>query len=619
MFKFARPVFGRKGAAPAPASVQAPATTSPPPRSSPWQGRGSSNSDLTIDWIRSRCEGMARGGRNPAGYFQREVLSGLSPEERAGLFASFASDADILNIYDRSDTRESWVRSCYRLCSDMDMQASRDHLGALLTLLFNDTGLAEYYYVAQFGAMVRLINQSIKDGGFFTSADLEQLGGFANKLREKSDKERSKTNKKTLLRKAEAIEKLAGLEVSATSLLLERCEGADNPYALGEKPEHYDFWSTLMAETVAGLHEIAADLRKGAKPSWMVDAALFADRWPQIGPIRPRFGAWKENADAKLQGFATLVSYTKRRNKQQPSFADPERVRRLPALRDRYAPTMNWRWNTPQIPALDVLADLSSPQWTALVEHLISGKVAPRPTVAWLKQAVKLADVIGTSDVAAQLNRWLALFHTPTLNPASLADRTNVEEMDRTVAYLNEQLPEWPALIVPEQMAHAGRALAMVAGCQGKDVLVWPFSVSLMECKDDIWEGKSPSEGKLRIYCAASKLHNKPSYGEDPASWLQVSIENEALLRGTMWLAAEISESSEAIALLETMALACAGRTWIGDQGHRSRVVANAAIATLIDKGGADVDAAVFRLSRAIPDRTINMPLFKALNQETVD
>lgn len=80
-------------------------------------------------------------------------------------------------------------------------------------------------------------------------------------------------------------------------------------------------------------------------------------------------------------------------------------------------------------------------------------------------------------------------------------------------------------------------------------------------------------------------------------------------------LCAELCNQSEAIAMLEAMAKSGAARCAYGDQGHRSRGVANAAIATLTDRSGADIDAAVFRLSRAIPDRTINMPLFKVLNQ----
>jgi hypothetical protein len=604
MFKFGRGLFGRKG------SERSFNTPDLPSSDSNMIG-------LTIDDIRARCQALARSGRYSDRYYMHEVLMSLSPSERTMLFISFAEDVEILDKYDRSDARDSWIRECHRKCLDVEMHSSREHLPALLTLLLNDKNLQRYYYAKQFTAMTRLINQAIKDGAFFTSVDLELLGGLANSMRASSEKERSKAHKKILLRKAEAIEKLAGLEVSTTSLLLERCGGAENPFAMAEKPVNYEFWSILIAEVITGLHAIKEELQGKSKPIWMKDAKEFVASWPQVGPITPCFGAWKDHDDPKLRDFATLRGYTKRRHKGMPGFADADRVRSLSVLRERYAPTMNWRWNTPQIPAIEILGDLELPQWTALIEHLISGKVAPRPTGTWLKQGVKLASDIGAPEVAARLNAWLALFHSPALNPVSLADRNNVEEMDRTVAYLNEQLPDWPAMLAKEDLGKAGRSLAMVVACQGNKRLVKPFEANLMECDDHIWEGKSATIGNLRIKCPVSALHTGGRYYDNPGAWLFLSIENESLLRGAMWLASEISSRDVAIATLEAIAQAGAARIGMGDQGHRSRVVANAAIATLIDKGGADVDAAILRLSSMIPDRTINMPLFKALNRNS--
>lgn len=54
--------------------------------------------------------------------------------------------------------------------------------------------------------------------------------------------------------------------------------------------------------------------------------------------------------------------------------------------------------------------------------------------------------------------------------------------------------------------------------------------------------------------------------------------------------------------------------TWTGDDGMRSKIIANAAIATLIDMGGNDIDSAVLRLSKVVEHQTIRAPLLTHLN-----
>ncbi len=598
---FGNKLFGRKGLKTTPQATQ-PGT---------WPPTYASNGDLTIEGVYARCEAMARGGRYTIKYYLSGVLSELSPAERTLLIVNLVADASALGSYDGSDTRDSWIRDCCGRCLEMKLEVCGEHLPVLLTLFLNDSSIRQYHFVEKCSKMLGLLDQALKDGGFLTSADLEQLGAMASELRASAGKARGKPQQKAILRKAEAIEKLAGLEVSATSLLLERCEGAENPFAMGPKPTNYEFWAELIAETIAGLHAIKDDLQGKGKPAWMKNAETFAETWPAVGPIAPRFRSWNEASDPKLRDFTTLRGYTKHRHKGLPSFADPARVRDLSRLREIHAPTMDWRWDTPQIPALDVLADIASPHWTALLEHLITGRVAPRPTATWLKQGVALAEAIGADEVAWRLGEWLSLFHVSVIDDVSLADRVNAEVMDRTVVYLNENLPDWPASIGASDMARAGRALAMLVASQTEELLCKPFAPNLIECNDHIYEARSVTRGKLRIQCPTAGSASS----DGPVAWLKVSLENEALLRGAMWLCAELAERGEAIAMLEAMAKSGAGRCAFGDQGHRSRVVANAAIATLTARSGADIDAAIFRLSRAIPDRTINMPLFKALNQ----
>jgi hypothetical protein len=589
-----RLLFGRKSVAP---QENAPA---------PLEASFSGGAALTAADIKKRCTRMGLLGGRPAGSFLYEVIHALSPEEVAAVLVSTAPDVAMLGEY-RNDpaTTEYWLSNCHDICLRREAAVRAEHTPALLTLLVGNVAYLRYYHEKSFSDLLKLIRQALADGGFLTSADIARLADLAERLREQAGKEHDRPKQKALVKRAEAVEKLGNIEVSATSRLMERCEGAHNPHALSEQPANYRFWSALLAAFLDGLHEIRNSLALGRQPDWMKSPATFATTWPAAGPVAPAFRSWAEGAD-NIRDFAVLRELAKKRRKGQQPLVDPDRVRALPELRALYAPTFAWVWNTAQIPALDVLADLERPGWTELLEHLITARMAPRPTAAWRKQAVMLADAVGRDLVAIRLGRWLELFHSPVLDRISFADRMNVEAMDHQVAALNQALPEWPEQIAEGTVAAAGRALAMVAASGGNAALPNVFVPNFLEGDDQRYDGKSVTEGMLRLF--------HPRWRDLPRDWLRVSLENEALLRGALWLGAEILERAEAIAMLEALALSAAARLHLGDNSQRSKVVANAAIATLIGLKGSDVDAAVYRLSQGIPDRTINAPLFKALN-----
>ena len=63
-------------------------------------------------------------------------------------------------------------------------------------------------------------------------------------------------------------------------------------------------------------------------------------------------------------------------------------------------------------------------------------------------------------------------------------------------------------------------------------------------------------------------------------------------------MVAQMPDRAAAISDLEKSTMAAASQLNFGDEGLRSKVIANAAIATLIDMGGSDVDPVLLRLSR---------------------
>jgi hypothetical protein len=594
VFGLKRSLFGRKGVAPQ-------EDASAPPETS-----FSGGAALTVADIRERCTRMGLpDGRSP-GSLLFQVVSSLSPEEVAAVLVSTASDVTLLGGYHSDPSKPGyWSSNCHDSCLRREAAVRAEHTPALLTLLVGNEAYLRHYNDGPFSNLLKLIKQALADGGFLTSADTARLADLALRLRAQAGKEHDKPKQKALVKRAEAVEKLGNVEVSATSRLMERCEGAHNPHACAEQPANYRFWSELLAAFLDGLHEIRASLAVGRQPDWMKSPATFAISWPPVGPVTPAYGDWTKGGD-NIRDFAVLRQLAKKRRKGQQSLVDPNRVRTLPELRAVYAPTFAWVWNTAQIPALDVLADLERPGWTELLEHLITARMAPRPTAAWRKRAVMLADATGRDQVAIRLQQWLELFHSPPLDRISFADRMNAEAMDHQVAALNEALPDWPEQVEQGTIPAVGRALAMVAASGGNAALPNVFVPDFLEANDHRYDGKSVTEGMLRLSHAR--------WRDLPRDWLRVSLENETLLRGALWLGAEIMDRAAAISTIEATALAAAARLHLGDNSQRSKVVANAAIATLIDLKGSDVDAAVYRLSQAIPDRTINPPLFKALN-----
>lgn len=602
MFEFGKRIFGRKGVAPGQEGAPSPRDLS--------YGFG-----LTFDAVMARCMALTGDRAHSPVIHLDSVVCALSTEERTELFASVLAEVDVMASPDgvRSDDRRNRLGRCFSACLKFDMAMRKEHLPALIEALTSLSCFTSTYSVDDNRRMLSLMRAAIKGGGFFTTSDLERLGEFAERLRGLAEKQYGKPNKKTLIARADAIEKLAGIEVSATSVLLERAEGADNPHAMGEKPANYEFWAALLAAVVYGLDEIEQAVRDKGKPGWMTDPAVFAETWPAVGPIAPSFGEWTRCEREEARNFAPL----KKAARQKVRRALPEDLLDLPGQRDWMEPWYRYDWSTPQIPALDVLADLENSDWTAFAEHLVTARMAPRPTKAWVKEGLARAAKIGVEAVEQRLHAWLETFHYTHATPETIARAANCYDMDNTAAHLNEKLPDWPVLIAPEEIGPAGRALAMQMASESTERLLAPLSVSLLMCDDQRFH-ESPkwfASGTLRIRAPRTNPGYRANHVWAILGWLRMSVENEQILRGALWMLAAMPDRAAAITGLERIALSAGAPLWnSGEDQLRSKVIANAAIAMLIDMGGADVNPVLLRLSREIENRTVNAALFKALN-----
>ena len=186
----------------------------------------------------------------------------------------------------------------------------------------------------------------------------------------------------------------------------------------------------------------------------------------------------------------------------------------------------------------------------------------------------------------------------------------NGERFASAIDRLERAHPDWPQRHAHEVPA-LGRAVAIAVASGPDHGLCDDFRPQLVRFDDHIYKNRSATTGVLGM---PSPSYRGGSFYETLAGWMRLSLENEEFLRGAVWLAALMPDRPRAITALELTALAAATYTTTGDDAMRSKVIANAAIATLLDMGGPEIDAAVLRLSKGVEHQTIRAPLMDYLN-----
>ncbi|ATY33803.1 hypothetical protein CVN68_19095 [Sphingomonas psychrotolerans] len=540
-------------------------------------------------------------------YRQSRALHDLTAEERGDLLADLADRPGLHDgNRDGASPRAKAAYHAHCCIYSQPVEVRAEHIGGLVKLLLGDERLRKQRYAqTSFDTLLTLIGSAIKQGGYLSSRDCEALSAMAAEIRGGNSSYRKADTKKMIAR-AEKLEKLAGVEVSATEFLLQRCEGAENPWAIEECERlNAQFWADLLAEVTVALEDIRRQTKGGAKAAWMRDGAAFAAAWPTVGDVAPRFAAWQDGGTA----LASLSQH----NGKRTGFADPAAYRRLPGMIELAQAHSRYMWNSDQIPGLDVLADLENSDWTALVETLITQRRATRATAAWQKEALASCAPLGLELVEARLHDWLALFHTPALDKATYSDLCNGDRFAVAIDQLEAQHPDWPVRHA-DSVAALGRAVAMVLASEAQHGLCSALHTQLIRTDDYVYKNTRATEGVLGLRKPVYRRADGRSTYESRATWMRVSVQNEEFLRGAVWLVALMPDRARAIDALAKVAQTAATYMCAGDEGMRSKIVANAAIATLIAMGGSDIDQAVLRLSKVIENCTINPPLFKHLN-----
>lgn len=613
--------FGRKAAGstptPVPAPAPAPAASSPraaaepaapPPLRGRLFGRGESGASASSPFARF-LEASAEEPTNGYGYQAYQstrYMTALTPEERGALLVDLADRKGVYGgVHDNSPEARA-AYNAYWTVWKHEIAVDKEHLPGLLRhLLDNPAYRKEAYLETQLSALLKLIADTIAQGAYLSSGDCEAIGVMAADIRAKGSYR--KANTKKLIARAERLEKLAGVEVSGTELLMQRCEGAENPYEISAEPRpNAQFWADLLAEVAGALDEIRRATKGGTKPAWAGSEAAFAAQWPACGSVEPSLQRWKAGGQP--------VDSLKADNGKRNGWADPAAYRRLPEWLDAAAAHSRYLWKSDQIPGLDVLADLENPAWTALVEHLITQRRTPRAPKGWQKQALALCKPVGLAEVEARLHDWLALFHSPVLGREGFTDVVNGERFAAAINRLEAAHPDWPQAHAHETRA-LGRAVAITVASGGNHGLASDFQPRLVRLDDHMYKNRSATTGVLGLLNPSYRNAQGNSTYETLSSWMRVSVENEDFLRGALWLVALMPDRARAITALERIALSAATYCWTGDEGMRSKIIANAAIATLIDLGGPDIDAAVLRLSKGVEHQTVRAPLLDYLGK----
>ncbi|EAQ28030.1 hypothetical protein NAP1_10563 [Erythrobacter sp. NAP1] len=539
-----------------------------------------------------------------------QALELLTPEERGDLLADIVMGQGHYGEYQR-DASEAQLIAQHGLSSlwNKEVEVRKEHLAALLTILLRNKDYRQrYYYETQVSKLLKLINSAIKQGAYLSSGDCEALAEMASEIRQARSTYRKSDTKKMILR-AEKLEKLAGVEVSATEFLMERCEGAENEFAIPDKDRpNAQFWADLLAEVATNLNDIRLATKGSKRANWASTEAAFNEQWPACGDVRPSYTDWKSSA----QPVAELKANNGRRN----GWADTEAYRTLPGAIAGAVAHSRYDWSMGQIPGLDVLADLENPAWTALVEHLITQRRATKATKTWLKEALELCKPLGLETVEEKLHDWLALFHSPALGRANYTSVINGDRFAYTIDLLEEAHGDWPQGHADE-VAALGKAIAICVASGSRDGINYALSTNLVLTDDHSYKNKTATTGVLHMPKPSYKHADGRTAYKSLSSFMRLSVENEEFVRGALWLVALMPNRARAIEALELTALSAATYLWTGEDAMRSKIIANAAIATLIAMGGDDVDAPVLRLSKLVEHRTVQAPLLKHLNAES--
>lgn len=630
-----RTIFGRKGLAPGgtdPLSRLSPLRT-PEPQATSWV-----MGEATPFTYLLGCLGdlKARGFGQVYPLVDAH-LDRLSPAERGELLACLAPMEDLRKYHGQfpEKTPGGVAKAALIGCLRRKVEPELAHFEVLLALFLPGDGFNPVHHNEDKARLLRLLRGLVDKGAHLTSETVERLADYAVSLKETAHK--AYRGEKAQLELSQAILRFAGREESATSILLERCEEPGTALDMLPISPVFALAMRLFAHIAEELASIERDLKGKTAPRWMTDPEAFAARFPPTPHVACRFGQWNDRGltlepvelremlwdrggtdDAlraqcpDLSDFAQFRSFMKHRVRR---IASPDLYRDAAVAVHSHAHLLRHDWSTPAIPAFERLADLSDPAQTELLEQFVTAKSGPRPPALWLKRTMEIAGRIGADVVQKRLLDWLALYHTPCPDCATLWLAIDCVVLQHVVAGLERDH-------APLLEACRTDALDVIAGAMALNIASghvghYTFGLSTFTVsKENGWTGLAFNPYSSTL----GRAEGRPVSVLLKLFQFQIlSPQNEQVLRAALWLLPHLPDRAATLEAIERSVLAGvavqrASARSTGGGNVRSLGGAHAAVAGLVAIGDDVSDQALLRLSNVVEEPSVRKAILKALN-----
>lgn len=359
------------------------------------------------------------------------------------------------------------------------------------------------------------------------------------------------------------------------------------------EPPHLRFWKDFLVRAAAHTARLMLELEETPEPAWLDDEAAYVARFPFAEGVSRPFGWWDDEPESTHFGQSgRLRGLGWARQRKQRAAAPAIYETALTARAELGALYLVWEGNA--VPALERLANVSDRAQAALLLHLADAKNGPKPPTAWLATARRLAAAAGRDATQARLADWLAQFADAPPTDGNYARLHNYHELAAMAAWLEEVRPDLPGCADAALIDAAASAIASGAGGRYTDE-----GVVLADEHDWLGSARARAKDFDRGHLPAGMRDR----------W-RPSISNEAILRGVIWLLADLAGAGAAD-LLERTALSA--MAYSDSSGARSRGTANAVVAALARIGSPDALEALGRLRRSIKDKAIANAVTKAI------
>ncbi|WP_265562236.1 hypothetical protein [Sphingomicrobium arenosum] len=600
-----RRVFGRKGATPTPAAAPepTPASALDPSDDRPYWNRFL---DSLGTQVNRPINSVVWHADSPV----KRAVASLSLSDRSALLCSLEpllGPREDISIRDRIEMKELF--DCLTYSDDPPVtHGTVDFLTRALVAPDVDW-IHETFTLER----VHRFLKTAKDQGHpFNSDERERIASYARRLEGKQFDAYSKGQQDRSASLVKLFYALADISSDDREINAARidqwCDHQPSPLRFRPLPYHARFWSDFLALVSDKAEALKSEIAK--KPVWLKDEAAFNDRFRSVGGVPLDFGFWTRDALKDWRGDGRNFKAMKKPEEDNPR----ERLLahlphdELVAERTRLATLADLEWHRAYIPGADILLGKRSEAEEDLFLMLVESKAQPKAPAKWRKDALKLIHQIGRPKMMDRFERWLALFARPALDETSIGQLHDCHQRALHIALFDRLFPDWKALPDEDLDALADWvALTSIGNHSDGPCSIYGFLNSYNRLVPDparieiIQQGATYPKTDAERYDIGNRYRRPFAFPSTPT---------ENALRAVTWL---LAEDAANVPLLEDVAIAATALK--NSDRLRSKMVANAAIASLGTIGTPEALQALGRLRRTIANKAIGNAVQKAMDK----